>query len=318
MTAQGTILGRGLAGSANYRAASQAQAAQAIQAAVTRALSHAYPGTAIPTVTAVSIGCSGLEGPGEPDDAKQLLGDTVRAEHYFLDTDVYTGLLGAFGGGPGIFVVAGTGSIALGLDPQGTRVRAGGWGNRFGDEGSAFWIASQAIRGALKTADRRHNSVALWHALQRFVGMAPSETWHVDDQGVRVTDWLYASDRTIPDIAAFAPHIHTLADQGDPTAQSILTRAGASLAELILTIAKQLATTKPIQLSCSGGVWTHNPYVREAFHHALQEARLPYQYQNPTFTADVGAVLAAVTSLGMPWPNALSQVQTVPEMKGHP
>lgn len=297
MTSDGAVLGQGQAGPANYRTAPIKTAAQAIQSAVRQALEQAQ---AIPkAVTAVSIGCSGMEGPGEASDARALVGDVVTAAHYFLDTDVYTGLVGALNRRPGIFTIAGTGSIALGLDSTGRRVRAGGWGNRFGDEGSALWIATEAIKEALKTADGRSQALTLWRELQEFTGVMPLSEWHLEKEGVQVTSWLYAQERHIADIAAFAPHVQRIADMGDKVAQAILRRAGAALAELVTAIARQLQLEAPVLISCSGGVWRHNPYVRSAFFRALDDTAFSYTFQDAIFPAEVGAVFAAMDALGI-------------------
>ena len=53
-------------------------------------------------------------------------------------------LLGAFDGGPGIVVIAGTGSTALGRAADGALCRVGGHGYLLGDEGSGYWIGNQA------------------------------------------------------------------------------------------------------------------------------------------------------------------------------
>lgn len=52
----------------------------------------------------------------------------------------------AFGGGPGILIVAGTGSAAYGLDEKNHSARAGGLGPLLGDEGSAFWMGREALK----------------------------------------------------------------------------------------------------------------------------------------------------------------------------
>ena len=67
-----------------------------------------------------------------------------------MTNDAAVALTGATAGGQGIIVIAGTGSIALGRDTAGRVVRAAGWGYIYGDEGSAFDIARQALRAALR------------------------------------------------------------------------------------------------------------------------------------------------------------------------
>lgn len=63
-------------------------------------------------------------------------------------SDVEAAHLGALGGGPGLLLLAGTGSIALGRTADGAWLRAGGLGPLLGDEGSAFWIGREWLRGA--------------------------------------------------------------------------------------------------------------------------------------------------------------------------
>jgi len=50
-------------------------------------------------------------------------------------------------GGPGVHVVAGTGSAALAMDRRGRIARAGGLGPLLGDEGSSFWIGRRWLQG---------------------------------------------------------------------------------------------------------------------------------------------------------------------------
>ncbi len=67
-------------------------------------------------------------------------------------SDVEAAHLGALGGGPGLLLLAGTGSIALGRTSDGAWVRAGGLGPLLGDEGSAFWIGRAWLRAEAEGA----------------------------------------------------------------------------------------------------------------------------------------------------------------------
>ncbi|MBI4348984.1 MAG: hypothetical protein HY553_19255 [Elusimicrobia bacterium] len=49
--------------------------------------------------------------------------------------------------GPGVVILAGTGSFAYGRDARGRSARVGGLGPLLGDEGSAFWIGREWLRG---------------------------------------------------------------------------------------------------------------------------------------------------------------------------
>ncbi len=60
----------------------------------------------------------------------------------------------AFGSGPGVIVIAGTGSIAYGRNRDGQTARAGGWGFAISDEGSGHWIGRAAVAAALVPGTR--------------------------------------------------------------------------------------------------------------------------------------------------------------------
>ena len=55
----------------------------------------------------------------------------------------------AFGAGPGVLLVASTGSIAFARGTDGKSRRAGGYGPLLGDEGSGFWLGKTASRDAV-------------------------------------------------------------------------------------------------------------------------------------------------------------------------
>ena len=61
---------------------------------------------------------------------------------------------GRSAGEDGINIVAGTGSIGYG-ERRGKTARAGGWGEVFGDEGSAYWIAVQGLNVFTRMSDGR-------------------------------------------------------------------------------------------------------------------------------------------------------------------
>src|SRR5438552_1266044 len=61
----------------------------------------------------------------------------------------------AFGGGPGILVNAGTGSVAYARDPSGVLRRAGGYGWQLGDEGGGYWLGRRALGVAARAQDGR-------------------------------------------------------------------------------------------------------------------------------------------------------------------
>jgi N-acetylglucosamine kinase-like BadF-type ATPase len=114
--------------------------------------------------TAVGIGMPGMRSPRHAKDVSRTLtqrcGCPVR-----VTGDGETAQLGAFGGGPGLVVIAGTGCAAVGRDGQ-RLVRAGGHGFLLGDEGSAYWLGQAAARAALYWEDGMGGSESI-HLAER-------------------------------------------------------------------------------------------------------------------------------------------------------
>jgi N-acetylglucosamine kinase-like BadF-type ATPase len=54
---------------------------------------------------------------------------------------------------PGLCMIAGTGSVATGIDVNGNKVRIGGWGSPISDEGSGGWIGIQVLKDLIRYCD---------------------------------------------------------------------------------------------------------------------------------------------------------------------
>jgi glucosamine kinase len=139
-------------------------------------------------------------------------------------SDVEAARDGALGAAPGILLLAGTGSIALGRDRSGTLARAGGLGPLLGDEGSAFWIG----RAWLPIARRHAGALAL-----RRLALRPD---------------------AVARVAALAPSALRAARRGHPVARAIVAGAQAALAELVANLAARLRLRRPVAVSWAGGL----------------------------------------------------------------
>lgn len=100
----------------------------------------------------------GLPGYGEVSGDVPALdaapGGALGHGRYACDNDMVCGWAGSLGGADGINVVSGTGSITYG-ERAGRGVRVGGWGELFGDEGSAYWISIRGLRAFSQMSDGR-------------------------------------------------------------------------------------------------------------------------------------------------------------------
>jgi glucosamine kinase len=174
-------------------------------------------------VGALVVASRGVWTPAERSAATARLRGLARRVRVISDVEAARD--GAFGERPGILLLAGTGSIALGRDGRGGLDRAGGLGPLLGDEGSAFWIGREWLRASTRARD--------FLAARR----------------------LLRSPDPVARIAAGAPAVLRRARAGaSPSARAIVTRAQAALADLLVTTARRLRLRPPIAVSWSGSL----------------------------------------------------------------
>src|SRR4051795_10585448 len=124
-------------------------------------------------------------------------------------SDGLAACLGAHSGADGAIVVAGTGSVGVGLI-DGREVRLAGYGFPLSDEGSGADIGLQVVRLALRAADRRHELTPL---LSEVLGA-------FDDDPHQAVAW--SEEASPADYAAFAPIVLRHASEGDAIGRHIV------------------------------------------------------------------------------------------------
>jgi N-acetylglucosamine kinase-like BadF-type ATPase len=169
----------------------------------------------------------------------------------------------AFRGGPGILIIAGTGSNVLGRAADGATYHAGGWGPALGDEGSGFWIGQEALRAGFWAKDRDVPTSIL---------TAIGDLWGAKSLGEIVE---MANARPGPDLPALAPLVAQCADAGDELAAAVLQRAGIELAEQVALVAlkmKESGSNRRIEAAYTGSVLEHISMVRSSLIAALKKS----------------------------------------------
>ncbi len=257
----GREVGRAEGGPAIASARDPLGAAQAV-AGVARAAAAAAG-----VQTPVEVVWAGLSGAGREAarSAVELeLGRTGVARMVRVGTDVEAAFHDAFGHGPGILLIAGTGSIAWGRSESGREARVGGWGRHIGDEGSGYAIGVEALRRIARQADGRARETNLRKVILDHLRLAGP-----DD----LVQW--SADASKSQVAALAPVVTLAAEVGDEVAAEILARAVDELVGHVLTLLETLGPWhEPPHLALGGGLLQPGGPLRAAVERKVTEERL--------------------------------------------
>jgi N-acetylglucosamine kinase-like BadF-type ATPase len=212
-------------------------------------------------------------------------------DRYACDNDMVAGWAGSLAGRDGINVVCGTGSIAYG-EHDGRRARAGGWGELFGDEASAYWIAVRVLNAFTRMSDGREPRTPLHDLVMRALEL------EADLDVIDVVLGRWQGDRGR--VASLAPITVAAAERGDATAAAILREAGEELAALVAAVVRKAGFPEgePIPVSYSGGVFGAGAHVLEPFEHALPAG---CDLRSPLLPPEIGAALYAARLDGRPF-----------------
>lgn len=198
-------------------------------------------------IVAAMLGLAGVR----RADLKQRVRDSFVRRIGIRKTDVVTdaeiALYGTTLGGPGLVVIAGTGSICLGKNAAGAMAISGGWGPLAGDEGGGIGIAQQALHMVAKASDGRGTATALTSRAAKYFRASGPENLIVA---------IYSPQIDNSRIAGFARFVVEAAVEGDKIARQILRDAGCELglaASAVITKLKLEKTDVPI--GCVGSVF---------------------------------------------------------------
>jgi len=227
--------------------------------------------------------CAGLAGTGN-ETVRLQTESTIRATtgitSVHVISDALAALWGAFQGKAGLLLIAGTGSICLGLDDAGNTARSGGFGRILGDEGSGYWLSIQAIRQALKEVDTRSESSNL----------PPLIIHHFILKDLReIIPQIQSGDLAPDKIATLAAELMPLS-QSDGAAKKIVEEGASHLAELIESTARKLELSK-LQVALWGGLWqSPGQEMQKALQRALSASKLVTELVEPAEPPEWGAV----------------------------
>jgi glucosamine kinase len=240
-------------------------------------------------VDALGAGLAGADDPSVRQRLQGALDAAGLARVVAIDHDAAAALAGGLALQPGVVVVAGTGSIAFGIDASGRRARAGGWGPLLDDEGSGYAVGRAALRAAMRAFDGRGPATALAEAVRARFCLVSLASLKIPARALSVDE-----------IAALAPLAVEAARGGDAVAAGILTAAGEALAAMVVAVARQLGWERaPFALVAVGGLFEAGDLLRAPLLRALAAAGCTARLQPARFPPEIGAALLAAQAAGL-------------------
>ncbi|HET8631529.1 MAG TPA: BadF/BadG/BcrA/BcrD ATPase family protein [Thermomicrobiales bacterium] len=287
----GTVLGRETGGPSNMHAVGQERVRESLREAVAGAFAAA--GLAPGPVAAAVLGSAGADRPDDRAAMVELLKAAVDAPRYIVVNDGAIALRAAVPAGPGVLIVAGTGTIGYGRDAAGREHRAGGWGYLLDDVGSAYKVGLDGLTALLRAYDGRGAPTALSDTLLAPLGLAAPEN---------LIGYVYRLPPPRVEIAQLAPLVVASARDGDAVAGAIVAAAGDALGELAVAVLRKIAPGAPAGEALP--VVTDGGFVRSAADllvprllAAVREAGFAIAHRLATVEAAHGALLLARDAL---------------------
>lgn len=273
-----TICGRGRGPAGDE--IGQDAASSRLHDAITEALQNARDDARLPRdarLRVVVAGISGYEG--------RIYGRTPQcnADHFKPVHDTYIAHAGAFGGGPGVIAIAGTGSAVYAADGTSAGLLLGGWGYVFGDEGSAFALVRSAVTEAASEADRGSEPGIMARRLFSHFGVT----------GARELARAFYSDAiSRAEFAAYAAALLANAAEGsDAVSVAIVEQHAIALAVMAATAARR-ENLVPAPFAVLGGLSSDAWYMAR-IDAAIADLELPLERMEPERNAVEGALRLA-------------------------
>lgn len=226
--------------------------------------------------------CAGLAGVGSEAERVAVEGalrDSGIAAQVGVISDGEIALEGALGGGSGILLLAGTGSVAHARAPDGRFERCGGWGMIIGDEGSGYGIARAALIASVRAEDGRGGATRLLPTILDALQLPNADA---------LPPWVGRAPKS--EVAALAVHVLRLAREGDAVAHRIVERGAEDLALHAVALVRRLQPwPEPPRVVCYGGV-LRQPLMRDLLARALKKQLPDAQIVDPVEDAVAGAL----------------------------
>ncbi|XP_028047856.1 N-acetyl-D-glucosamine kinase isoform X2 [Monomorium pharaonis] len=256
----------------------------------------------------IPLDCVGLTLSGcEEETTNRKLVETLlktypqSAKDYVIGSDTLGSIRTGLETG-GIVLIAGTGSNALLLNPDGKTHGCGGWGHMMGDEGGAYWIAHRACKYVFDDIDGLVEAPEpisyVWPAMRSY--------FNVNDRN-SILPYLYANfDKST--IGEFTKEIAIGCEKDDPLCLKLFEEAGQVLAKHVNAVSKKAHNDLKLahgglKVICVGSVWKSWKYMKNGFMNEIHNKRLVDELSllHLTTTSALGACYLAAEKINCPF-----------------
>ena len=198
-------------------------------------------------IISATLGLAGVRREDMRERVRESFLLRYRIQNIVVVTDADIALYGTTLGKAGLVVIAGTGSVCLGVNDRGDRVMSGGWGPVAGDEGGGRGIAGDALHRIAKASDGRGEKTRLSELAAQYFRASSAEN---------LIGAIYAPQMDNSRIAGFARLVVEAAVEGDAVAIEIIRNAGHELGLAAAAVLKKLGLNgRKLPIGCVGSVF---------------------------------------------------------------
>ena len=226
------------------------------------------------------IGCSALDNEASNETITALCDGVIRAKKIGMNSDVYVALASSGEDKCRIVAICGTGSIVTGIDENCNIKTKGGWGHIFGDEGSAYSIAVNALKASAMLYDEG-NITPLVKKAEEFFG--------VEDLRAAI-DKIYSPETTKDILAGFSTKVGEIAEE-DFVAKTVIVNEAHLFSKTVLALLIEMKNCT--LLSLYGGVFQNNELFRKSFIDDIKEFHSDLKIEMLTLPPEEGALKIA-------------------------
>lgn len=242
----GAVIGRGYSGATSLGSTTVGAASFNLREAVRQATETLVQGEY--SVKHLVMGLAGMDTQREQDLAGPLFQNVLadyQIEKFSLINDSWIALANGSDKPDALVLIAGTGSICIGKNTQGTQVKVGGMDYLLSDQGSGYEIGRKVLRASVKSFDGRIKSSLLEELVCKHFSI--SSIGELKEQ-------VYNPVLNKIQVAELAPLCSHACEMGDEAALNIMSHEVDELVNMAETVIRKLNFTTSFDFVLSGSV----------------------------------------------------------------